>query len=306
MALVFDRDFEPRHGEAVEVAPGVRRVTAANEGPFTFRGTNTFLIGTSDLTVLDPGPADPKHLEAVMRAVGRVRVERILVSHSHHDHTAAAPLLKERTGAPIFAGSSHRSALREAGALHLDAEADTGFKPDRMLGDGDIVEGQDHRLEALATPGHASDHLAFALAGTNTLFSGDHVMGWSTSVVAPPDGSMSDYMASLDRLLRRPEDSYLPAHGGPIHNAHEYVRELKAHRIEREAAILNALRAGKRTVPELVAQVYVSLDPRLGGAAGLSTLAHLEDLVVRGLVNSDGPPALDRRYWLAAPAAGSG
>jgi len=306
MALVFDRDFEPLHGEAIEVAPGVRRVTAANEGPFTFRGTNTYLIGTSDLTVLDPGPADPKHLEAVMRAVGTARVAKILVSHAHHDHTAAAPLLKERTGAPVFAGSSRRSALLEAEPLRLDAEADTGFAPDRILRDGDIIEGQDYRLEALATPGHASDHLTFALAGTNILFSGDHVMGWSTSVVAPPDGSMADYMASLHRLLHRPEDLYLPAHGGPVRDAHEYVRELKAHRLEREAAILSALRDGKATIPELVAKVYVALDPRLGGAAGLSTLAHLENLVVRGLVNSDGPPALDRRYWLAAPTAGSG
>jgi len=305
MALVFDRDFEPRHGEAVVVAPGVRRVTAANESPFTFRGTNTFLIGSSDLTILDPGPADPKHLEAVMQAVEKARVAKILVSHSHHDHTAGAPLLKEPTGAPIFAASSRRSAQREAGAFRPDAEADTGFRPDRILRDGDIVEGQDYRLEVVATPGHASDHLAFALAGTNILFSGDHVMGWSTSVVAPPDGSMTDYMASLDRLLNRPEDLYLPAHGGPIRNAHDYVRELKAHRLEREAAILNALHGGTATVPELVTQVYVPLDPRLGAAAGLSTLAHLEALVARGIVNSDGPPALDRRYWLA-PAAGSG
>lgn len=293
MPLAFDRDFEPKHGEAIEVAPGVHRVTAANENPFTFRGTNTFLIGGTTLAILDPGPADPAHLETVTRAIGSASVAHILLTHSHHDHSAAVPLLKERTGAPVLAAGAH------------------GSLADKQLRDGEIVETADYRLEVLATPGHASDHLAFALAGAGILFSGDHVMGWSTTIVAPPDGSMGDYMASLDRLLVRPERLYLPAHGGPIRDGPTYVRGLKAHRLMREAAILDGLWRGDKTVAELVARVYGGLDPSLTVAASLSTLAHLEYLVARGAVAADGPPALDRRYWLsdaasAASVPGSG
>jgi glyoxylase-like metal-dependent hydrolase (beta-lactamase superfamily II) len=304
MMLVFDRNFDPRHGEAVAVAPGVRRVTATNEGPFTFRGTNTFLIGASDVTVLDPGPDDPMHLEAILAAVGDGRVERILLSHSHRDHAAGAMPLQERTGAPVLAGIARRVSPK-SGEPRLGSEPQSGFAPDRVLADAELIEGNGYRLEAIATPGHAADHLAFALSGTRVLFSGDHVMGWSTSVVAPPDGSMADYVASLDRLLARSEDVYLPAHGGVIADAATYVRRLRTHRLEREAAILRALRQGWTTIPEIVAKVYGELDPRLGGAAGLSTLAHLEDLIARGLV-ADECTTDATRYRLAVPAAGSG
>jgi glyoxylase-like metal-dependent hydrolase (beta-lactamase superfamily II) len=173
------------------------------------------------------------------------------------------------------------------------------------LTDGEIVEGDGYSLQAVATPGHTANHLAFAILGTDILLSGDHVMGWSTTVVAPPDGSMADDMASLDRLLERPERLYLPAHGGPIEGAHAFVRGLRAHRKMREAAILDGLRRGDRKISEVVARVYQGLDPRLAGAAALSTLAHLEDLVKRGLVTADAQPALDSAYWVAA-AAGSG
>jgi glyoxylase-like metal-dependent hydrolase (beta-lactamase superfamily II) len=304
MSLAFDRDFEPRHGEAVEVAPGVRRVTAANEGPFTFRGTNTFLIGGKTLAVLDPGPADPQHIKALMRAIGAADVTHILLSHSHRDHSDAVPLIKERTGAPVLA-TAQKPATGSAQNLRLDAGANTGISVDKVIGDGESIKTPDYRLEAIATPGHASDHMTFALAGSDILFSGDHVMGWSTTVVAPPDGSMSDYLASLDRLLTRPEQTYLPAHGGPIRNASAYVRRLKAHRLMREAAIVDALRKGAKTLPDLVARVYGQLDPGLSGAAALSTLAHLEHLIARGAVKSDSPPTLDGSYRLSdtAPAA---
>jgi len=305
MTLVFNRDFEPRHGEPVEIRPGVRRVTAANEGPFTFRGTNTFLIGTKNLAVLDPGPADAAHVDALMRAIGGAEVSHILLTHTHRDHSDAAALVKQRTGAPVVSGGKNRVERPPPSGedVRLDAGTDHGFAADRMLADGDFVDVGRYRLEAVATPGHAANHLAFALVGTETLFSGDHVMGWSTTVVAPPDGSMADYMRSLDRLLARPEKLYLPAHGGPIAHGPDHVRALKAHRVMRENAIVDNLRAGAGSVPELVARVYAGLDPRLAGGAALSTLAHLEDLVVRGIVASDGPPALDRRYWLATPVA---
>jgi len=307
MALQFNRDFVPHTGQAVEVAPGVRRVTAPNPGPFTFHGTNTFLIGGDTLAVLDPGPADGVHIDAVVKAIGGARVGHILVSHTHRDHSPGAPLLKARTGAPVVAAGPHRPARppRTDEELLLDTGGDLDFLPDERLADGEIVEAPGYRLQAVATPGHTANHLAFALLGTEILFSGDHVMGWSTTVVAPPDGSMADYMASLDRLLDRPERVYLPAHGGAIENAQAYVRGLRAHRKMREAAILEGLSRGDGTIPELVARVYQALDPRLTGAAALSTLAHLEDLVARGLVIAEGEPTLDSAYWAAA-AAGSG
>lgn len=310
MALVFDRDFDPRHGQSVTVAPGVRRVTANNPGPFTFGGTNTFLIGGDPIAVLDPGPADPVHLEALLEAIGSAGVAHILVSHTHRDHSPAARLLQARTGAPILAAGPHRPArpLLADGADHLrlDAGADLDFAPDAMLADGEIVEAEGYRLEAIATPGHAANHLAFALLGTAALFSGDHVMGWSTTAIAPPDGSMGDYLNSLDKLLARPESLYFPAHGSAIENAPAYVRGLKAHRKMREAAILDRLARGDRTIPELVATIYRDLDPRLGGAAALSTLAHLEHLVGRSQVIAEGPPGLLARYSPAGASSDGG
>jgi glyoxylase-like metal-dependent hydrolase (beta-lactamase superfamily II) len=306
MPLTFNREFEPRHGEAVEVAPGVRRITAKNPGPFTFQGTNTFLIGEDDLAVLDPGPDDAAHVEALLCAIGAARVAHILVSHAHRDHASAARMLQERTGAPILAAAARRPTANP-GDTRLDAGRDVDFAADEVLDDGGLVLGGGYRLEAITTPGHASDHLAFALTGTGILFSGDHVMGWATTVVAPPDGSMRDYMASLDRLLGRPEDFYLPAHGGEIRDARSYVRALRAHRKMRERAILERLARGDRTVADMVPQIYSGLDPRLHAAAALSTLAHLEDLTERGLVAADSQPSLTASYWLgASPPASAG
>jgi glyoxylase-like metal-dependent hydrolase (beta-lactamase superfamily II) len=306
MAMQFNRSFEPLTGEAVVVAPGVRRVTAPNPGPFTFTGTNTFLIGGRDIAILDPGPADPGHIEAVMNAVGDARVRLILVSHTHRDHSPGARILQQRTAAPVLAAGPHRSArpVRPGEELRLDASADLEFEPDEHLSDDAIVEIEHYRLQAIATPGHTANHLAFALLGSDLLFSGDHVMGWATTVVAPPEGSMRDYMDSLEVLLTRPEDTYLPAHGGPIASAHAYVRALRSHRKMREGAILDALRRGDRTIPDIVARVYQGLDARLTGAAALSTLAHLEDLVGRGHVVTEGQAVLDGRYSPNSPDDG--
>ena len=309
--LEFNRKFLPPVDEPVAVAPQIRRVTAGNPSPFTFRGTNTFLVGEDSLAVIDPGPADPAHIESLIRAIGGARVAHILVTHTHRDHSPGARLLKARTGAPILAAGPHRSARqpRPGEEARLDAAADLDFAPDETLADGATIDGEGYRLVAVTTPGHTANHLAFAWPERDLIFSGDHVMGWSTTIVSPPDGSMADYMASLEKLAARPERLYLPAHGAEIEDGPGYVRGLKAHRKMREAAILERLRRGDIAIPDIVARVYQGLDPELRIAAALSTLAHLEDLVARGVVESGGPPSLEARYRLAdaAPAApGSG
>lgn len=295
MAIDFDTAFEPAHGDAVPVAPGVVRVTAGNPGPFTFHGTNSYLVGTGTLAVIDPGPDDDAHLAALVGAIAGRPVSHILVSHTHADHSPLAAKLKRETGATVLAEGPHRPArpLRIGEINPLDASADTDFAPDARLGDGALVEGDGWTLRAVHTPGHAANHVAFALEGTGILFSADHVMAWSTSIVAPPDGAMSDYMASLDRLLERDDSVYLPGHGGPVAQPAAFVRALRTHRKMRERAILERLRTGDRTVAGMVAAIYRDTDPRLHGAAGLSVLAHLEDLVARGLVTAEGEPSID-------------
>lgn len=301
MSLSFETEFDPRHGERVDVAPGVQRITANNGGPFTFRGTNTFLVGERELAVIDPGPDDPAHLKSLERAIAGRTVSHILVSHTHRDHSPAAPLLQAITGAPILAEGPHRSArnLHIGETNPLDASADHDFTPDQTLADGTLVKGDGWTLEAVATPGHTANHTAFALHEENILFSADHVMAWSTSIVAPPDGSMGDFMASLDKLLQRGESRYLPAHGGAVSDPAAFVRGLKTHRKMRERAILERLARGDRMIAEIVAANYRGLDKRLTGAAALSTLAHLEDLTDRGLVHTDGHAAIGGAYWIA-------
>ena len=304
MALALDRDFDPRHGEPVDVAPGVLRVTAPNAGPFTFRGTNTYLVGERSLAIIDPGPDDPRHLDALLRVIGGRPVSHILVTHTHRDHSPAARVLREETGALVLAEGPHRPArpLVTGETGRLDASADRDFQPDRRLEHGELVSGDGWTLEAVATPGHTANHMAFALPDERILFCGDHVMAWSTTVVAPPDGAMRDYMNSLDRLLARSDRLYLPGHGGPVLEPAAFVRGLKAHRLMRERAILERLEKGDRTIAEMVRVIYRDVDSRLHGAAALSTLAHLEDLVGRGLACTDRPPSIDGRYEPGAVA----
>jgi glyoxylase-like metal-dependent hydrolase (beta-lactamase superfamily II) len=301
--ISFDRHFEPAHGQAVEVAPLVRRVTAANAGPFTFHGTNSYIVGRGTVAIIDPGPDDPAQLAALLSATAGETVSHILVTHTHRDHSHGVRALAAATGAKT-AGQAHRfaRALHEGETDALDAASDTAFRPDITLADGDALSGDTWRLTTVATPGHAANHLAFGLAGSELLFSGDHVMAWATSIVAPPDGSMADYMASLARLLDRPERRYLPGHGGPVVAAHGFVRSLMAHRRMRETAILDRLAKGDRTIPEIVAALYRDTPAALHGAAGLSVLAHLEDLGARGLVIADGAPRLDGAFRPAIAA----
>ena len=234
------------------------------------------------VAIVDPGPGDEAHLRALLAAVEGERVETVLVTHTHRDHSVAARTLREATGAKVLGAAPF--APRGERAEGLNSAHDLAYAPDAILSDGERLQGRGFTIEAVATPGHCANHLCFALKEENALFSGDHVMAWSTSVVAPPDGSMGAYVASLDKVRGRGETVYWPGHGGPVLEPQRYVRALIHHRRQREASILAALRDGADTVPALVARVYAGLDPALSRAAGLSTLAHLEDLRERGLV----------------------
>ena len=298
--IPFDKRLDLAPETVQEVAPGVRRVLANNPGPFTFKGTMSYIVGRGQVAIVDPGPLDDTHIAALLDAVRGETVTHIFVTHTHRDHSPAVPKIKAATGALVLAEGPHRPAraLNIGEAPRLDASNDTEFRPDRSLADGEVVSGKGFTIEAVATPGHTANHMAFAFKEQNLLFSGDHVMAWSTPVVAPPDGAMSDYVASLHKLARRPEAIYLPGHGGAVREAPAFVRHYIAHRQGREASILHRLAKGEADIPTIVRAIYIGLDPRLVKAAGLSVLAHLEDLVARGIVATEGPPAIDGRYRL--------
>ncbi|MER9579483.1 MBL fold metallo-hydrolase [Mesorhizobium sp. M0189] len=295
MALRFDTSFDPAYGQGVAVAADVLRITAPNPGPFTFHGTNSYIVGRETLAVIDPGPDDEAHLRTLLEAIGTRPVSHIFVSHTHRDHSPLAARLKQHTGAVVLAEGRHRPArpLRTGEVNPLDASADIEFVPDIALLDDMVIDGDGWAIRTVLTPGHTANHAAFALEGTGILFSADHVMAWSTTVVAPPDGAMADYMTSLDRLIERDDRLLLPGHGGPVTEPRNFMRGLKTHRKMRERAILKRINSGDRTIRTMVEAIYRDTDPRLQGAAGLSVLAHLEDLVARGLVHTDGAPVID-------------
>lgn len=294
----FRTEFDPRYGKAVDMVPGLQRMTVNNPSPFTFHGTNTYLLGSDSLAIIDPGPADKTHLTALLDAINGRPVTHIIVTHTHADHSPLSRPLQDATGATIYAEGRHRPArpLNIGEINPLDASGDTDFTPDITVADGDLIEGDGWQLRAHHTPGHTANHLAFSWEKTDYLFSGDHVMAWATSIVAPPDGSMQDYMKSLEVLLQQPQQTYFPGHGGRLENAHSFVKALRAHRRMREQAVLNQVKAGRKSIPDMVSVIYSTLDPKLHGAAGLSVLAHLEDLVARNLVTTDGPTSVDSVY----------
>lgn len=296
--LDFDLAFEPAHGSAVPVADLVQRVTANNPSPFTFHGTNSYIVGGDTVAVIDPGPEDEAHFQALMAALAGRRVSHIMVSHTHKDHSPLSRRLREATGAPIVAEGVHRAArpLHEGESNPFAESSDMEFVPDIALSDGEAIEGDGWRLSTILTPGHAANHASFALDGTGIVFSGDHVMAWATSIVAPPDGAMGDYIASLERMLERDDHLYLPGHGGPVRQPASFVRALRTHRRMRERAILERIRSGDRFIADMVKVIYASTDPRLHGAAALSVLAHLEDLVDKGEIVTNGPPRLTGEY----------
>jgi len=269
-------------GVAMRLSPLVQRVLAPNPSPFTFSGTQTYLVGDKDVAVIDPGPAEERHLAALLEAIAGRPVRAIMCTHTHRDHSPAARPLARQTGAPIIGCAP--LTLDDDGP-RADAAFDPDYTPDRVLGDGEQVRGEGWTLTAIATPGHTSNHLCYALEEEASLFSGDHVMGWSTTVVSPPDGDMRDYLASLERLIGRPDQIYYPAHGEPIAKPQRFVRHMLGHRKMREGQILRFLeRNGASLIPDMVAAMYVGLDPRLQGAAGRSVQAHLIDLERRGVV----------------------
>lgn len=284
--LHFDRDFDVTPGKAVALSPLVRRVLVNNPSPFTFKGTSSFIVGKGQVAVIDPGPDDDTQLAALLDAVRGETVTHILVTHSHADHSPLARRLREATGAKTYAQGAV-TPQAEAG-LRLDASIDHAFVPDVVLGDGDTVTGPGWSLEALFTPGHMSNHMCFALKEEQALFSGDHVMSWATSVIAPPDGDMGQYFASLRKLLDREEQVYHPGHGPSRRDPQPLVRGYLAHRRMREEAIRARVAQGARSVPEIVAAIYADVDPRLHGAAALSTTAHLDHLVAQGKLRRNG------------------
>jgi glyoxylase-like metal-dependent hydrolase (beta-lactamase superfamily II) len=287
----FNRDFPLKPGVVDEIRPGVRRVLCNNPSPFTFTGTVSYIVGKGKVAIIDPGPDNEAHAAALLDAVRGETVTHILVTHTHRDHSPNTARLKAATGAsrPRY----------ESEKISSESGADRDFKPDIAVRDGDTIEGADWTLQAVATPGHTANHLAFAWPDRKLSFVGDHVMGWSTSIVAPPDGSMIDYMASLERLTARTEDLYFSGHGPEIPEGPRYVRFLIRHRQAREASILHRLAKGEADIPTMVRAIYIGIDPRLTGAAGYSVLAHLEDLVARGIVATDGDPVIGGTYRMA-------
>jgi len=300
--IPFDKNLNLVTDHVDEVMPGVRRVMADNPGPFTFKGTMSYIIGRGNVAIVDPGPADERHTAALLDAVRNETVTHIFVTHTHRDHSPGVPAIKHATGATVYAEGPHRAARPLHIGEHnpLDSSGDRDFKPDVMLKDGEVVEGAGWRVEAITTPGHTANHMAYAFKEKNVLFAGDHVMAWATSIVAPPDGAMSDYMASLAKLAKRKEQIYFPGHGPAINDAARFVNYYILHRMAREDSILHRLAKGPTDIPTIVRASYIGIDPRLTGAAGMSVLAHLEDLVTRGVVETDGPPAIDGVYRLAA------
>ena len=282
----------PPSGVLTTVAPALRRLVAPNPSAFTNTGTCSYIIGEGEVAILDPGPDDAAHLARLLEAVAGERVAFVVITHTHRDHSPLAGRLAAATGARIAGARPH---IPRPGALQgLDAAHDLAYAPDRVLMEGERLAFGDHVLTAIATPGHAANHLCYSLG--DALFSGDHVMAWSTSIVAPPDGSMSDYMASLEKLRDRDEMVYWPGHGGPVMDPKRYLRGLITHRRQRETAILARLEAGPSTIPEIVEKNYVGLAAGLKGAAALSTLAHMEDLIARGLVTRGQGAPLEAVY----------
>jgi glyoxylase-like metal-dependent hydrolase (beta-lactamase superfamily II) len=285
MAIPFIREFDAPYGEPVTLTPLISRVLANNPGPFTFKGTGVYIVGQNDVAVIDPGPLHGEHVEALKRALDGRRVSHILVTHTHSDHSPAAAPLKEWSGAKTYAFGPHGSGKEDG--VKVEEGGDRDFVPDIRVRDGETVAGDGFTFECVYTPGHTSNHMCFALREEQALFSGDHVMGWSTTVVTPPDGDMAQYMASLRKLQARDDRILYPTHGAPIRDPKPFLQAYVDHRLQREAQILACIRDGVSTVPEMVARMYVDVDKRLHPAASRSVLAHLIQLEREGRIRQE-------------------
>jgi glyoxylase-like metal-dependent hydrolase (beta-lactamase superfamily II) len=290
MAIPFDRSFDAAFGADIALTPLIHRVLAPNPGPFTFKGTGVYIVGGNDVAVIDPGPDIPEHIDALKQALAGKRVSHILVTHTHSDHSPAAAPLKEWSGAKTYAFGPHGSGKAEEG-VKVEEGGDMSFVPDVLVRDGDEIAGAGFTFECVFTPGHTSNHMCFALREEKALFTGDHVMGWSTTVVTPPDGDMAAYMASLRKLHARNDAILWPTHGGPIRDPKPFLEAYIEHRLAREAQIMAALGDGLETIPEIVARLYADVDKRLHPAAARSVLAHLIQLTQEGRVSVAGTAA---------------
>lgn len=295
--IPFKFRFPFEYGVMQQLTPHIRRVIANNPGSFSFTGTGTFVIGKGKVAIIDPGPLLTDHIEAILRGIEGETVTHILVSHTHLDHSPAARVIKERTGAPTYGYGPHGEGKRERG-VKVEEGGDMDFVPDIRLDHGARIEGDGWTLESVYTPGHTSNHLCFQLVEEKALFTGDHVMGWSTSIVSPPDGDMTDYMRSLELLLERDDEIYWPNHGTCIEDPKPYVRAFIQHRLEREEQILDCLGKGVRHIKEMVPLMYTELDQRMFPAAARSVFAAIIRMVEMGRVRCDGEILIDSPYAL--------
>jgi glyoxylase-like metal-dependent hydrolase (beta-lactamase superfamily II) len=294
--IPYVREIDVEYGRCDQVSPLIRRVTANNPGPFTFKGTGTYIVGRGEVAVIDPGPDDPAHLRAILAAVTGERVSHIVITHHHSDHSPLAGPLKARTGAPIY-GCAVASPAEDDTGVKMEAGHDLDFRPDVSLCGGGTVSGAGWMLEAIPTPGHTSNHLCYAFPQENACFTGDHIMGWSTTVITPPDGDMSDYLASLDAIRVRKFDTLWPTHGPPIRDVEAFIQAYIDHRQERVDQILRALKAGPARIRELVPTLYADVDARLHPAAARSMEAAMIHLARKGQISADGAGA-DATYRL--------
>lgn len=293
VTIPYVRDMTFDYGTSDQLSPLIRRVVAHNPSAFTYLGTGTYIIGRGNVAVIDPGPLLDEHVDAIMAAIPGETVSHILITHTHADHSPAAKPLKALTGAKTYAAGPHGGPLPDG---PVEEDADRSFMPDVTVAHGDIIQGDDWSMECVFTPGHTSNHMCFALREEKVLFTGDHVMGWSTSVVSPPDGDMASYMASLRLLLERDDETYWPTHGPAITDPKPFVRAFIAHREDREATIIAQIKAGHATIPEMVPIIYAAVDKRLYPAAARSVFAHMLNLIDQGRVTCEGEPRLSSTF----------
>lgn len=296
VVIPYVKDLHFEYGVLSPLSPNVRRLIAHNPSPFTYAGTGTYVIGHGRVAVIDPGPAASEHIDNLLRALGGETVSHILITHTHLDHSPGARLLTERTAARTYGFGPHGRSPEDD--VKVEEGADFAFVPDERLADGDVVQCDGFEVEAVHTPGHCSNHLCFQLRGERAFFSGDHVMGWSTSVISPPDGNMADYLRSLTRLLGRDDARYYPTHGAPIDDPKPLVRAFIAHRHAREEQIVECLREGPRRIREMVPIMYAAVSPMLYPAAARSVFAHVLHMLATERIKTDEPPTIDAVYRL--------
>ena len=297
--IPFKRELDFTYREIETIAPGIRRLVAENPSPFTLHGTGTYIIGQGKVAVIDPGPADSAHIEALVKGLKGETITHVLVTHTHMDHSPGCALLREHTDAPTYAYGPHGAGKLESG-VQVEEGGDMDFAPDVLAKDGDIIEGEGWSVECVYTPGHTSNHLCFQYREQKALFTGDHVMGWSTSIISPPDGDMGDYLKSLDKLLQRDDEIYWPTHGPSIEDPKSFVKKFIEHRQEREDQITDCLKRGLSTIEVMVPDMYDGLPEFMYPAAARSVLAAMEHMANKGTISTDGAITLDAVYRLPA------